>query len=289
MNFNFFSSQSILFFYLLSFLSSHLWAGPSQLKIIDENDLIIVNKDASNIPFRYKKIINAFGAVEFEDSVTNEAGEIIKDYSYACTATHIGRGYVLMAGHCVNARPTLTRFKGCQFEVEDLFLGKYTSKITSIDWGYREGLAPYMQSTCEEVVAAVQNDETGVDFAIVRVSPVPADYILPDMSRKAVFGDTVTIFSHPLGGPLQWAGLCGVERVQSEMFPKTAAQHKCDTDRGSSGATIINALTLKIVGIHDGGAFEMDKDGNPLTSGMNYGTYIFDSELYTALKELGFN
>lgn len=272
---------------LLFFISCFAFAD-SPLKIIGENDLILVNKDASNIPFRYKKIINAFGAVQFEDTAINAAGDEVKDYSYSCTATHIGRGYVLMAGHCVNARPQLTSFKGCQFEVEDQFLGKYTSKINSIDWGYRQDLEPYMKSTCEEVVAAVQNDDTGVDFAIVRVSPAPADYILPDMSRKAVFGDTVTIFSYPLGGPLQWSGLCGVERVQSEMFPKTSAQHKCDTDRGSSGATIINALSLKIVGVHDGGAFDLDKEGNLLTSGMNYGTYIFDSELYEALKNLGF-
>lgn len=282
MNLKYFNLFFLLFFSCFGF-------ADSPLKIIGENDLVLVNKDASNIPFRYKKIINAFGAVQFEDTAINEAGDEIKDYSYSCTATHIGRGYVLMAGHCVNARPTLTSFKGCQFDMEDPFLGKYSSRISSIDWGYREGLEPYMKSTCEEVVAAVQNDDTGVDFAIVRVSPAPEDYILPDMSRKAVFGDTVTIFSYPLGGPLQWSGLCGVERLQSEMFPETSAQHKCDTDRGSSGATIINALSLKIVGVHDGGAFDLDKDGNLLTSGMNYGTYIFNSELYEALKNLGFN
>ena len=52
-------------------------------KIIGTNDLIAVNALATNIPLKYKALVNAFGLM-----------------SMSCTATHIGNGYVLTAGHC---------------------------------------------------------------------------------------------------------------------------------------------------------------------------------------------
>ena len=113
------------------------------------------------------------------------------------------------------------------------------------------------------------------------------------MNRRAVIGDTVTIFSHPDELPLQWSKLCGIERLSHPGLPIGSIQHRCDTNPGSSGAAIINALSLKVVGIHDGG-FGADPFGDvedptsPVATGINYGTFILDSPLVEALRSLGF-
>lgn len=220
-------------------------------KIIGENDLVAVKQDASNIPFRYRELVDAFGMM-----------------SMGCTATHIGNGYVLTAGHCFWAPRTMVNNTSCEGE--------------TISWGMRDAETPYLVSQCETVIAAQHSDSA--DFAIVKVSPIPLVAIAPDMQRRAATGDTVTIFSHPDEMPLQWSKLCGVEYARNPELPPDFLEHKCDTNPGSSGATILNVLTLKVIGIHDGGVVN-DETG----VGMNYGTYIMDSPLYEQLKQLGFN
>ncbi len=229
-------------------------------KIIGDDDLVLVTPDASNIPLKYRKIIDAFGMVS----------------PSACTATHIGNGYVLTAGHCFWATAELQRDQDCS--------------DTTIQWGRREDLAPYVTSQCEKVI--VQQTDDLNDFAIIKVSPAPPVSIAPDMSRRAVISDTLTVFSHPNELPLHWSKLCGVERLSHEELPPNTLQHKCDTNPGSSGATLINVLSLKIVGIHDGGINGFltidDPQRLPINTGMNYGTFIMNSPLYEVLKELGF-
>ncbi len=229
-------------------------------KIIGDNDLVQVNALASNIPLKYRSLVDAFGHI-----------------SGGCTATHIGNGYVLTAGHCFWADETPRLDEACP--------------TVSVDWGFREGVAPYLKSQCDRLVIALRNGKD--DFALFKVSPVPPVAIAPEMNRRAVIGDTVTIFSHPDGLPLQWSKLCGIERLAHPDLPEGSIQHKCDTNPGSSGATLINALTLKIVGIHDGGLGANPYDdpnhpNSPLSTGMNYGTFILDSPLIEVLRHLGF-
>lgn len=226
-------------------------------KIIGDNDLVAVDATGSNIPLKYRNIINAFGQI-----------------SMGCTATHIGNGYVLTAGHCFYAETLVT-----DIDCAD----------TTVAWGVREGVEPYMVSNCEKVIAA-QRDGAN-DFAIMKVSPVPPVAIAPDLSRRAAIGDSVTIFSHPEELPLRWSQTCGIERAQHPELPEGSIQHQCDTNPGSSGATIINVLTMKVIGIHDGGLGGMDPqnpDHSPVNVGMNYGTFIMNSPLYDFLKDLGF-
>ena len=218
-------------------------------KIIGENDLIAVKEDASNIPFRYRDKIDAFGML-----------------SMGCTATHIGKGIVVSAGHCFWAPPEAIENQSCA-EV-------------SVAWGVRGQKAAYLVSKCEKIIMA-QKSHLG-DFAIIQVSPVPPVFISPDLHRRAIIGDTLTIFSHPDGLPLFWSQLCGVERKLDPALPPTSIQYQCDTNPGSSGAAIIDALSLKIVGIHDGG--RVDDKGQ----GMNYGTFIMDSPMTNKLISLGF-
>ncbi len=219
-------------------------------KIFGTNDMLAVNSEATNIPLKYKSLVNAFGLM-----------------SISCTATHIGNGYVLTAGHCFWVGSELA---------QDLPCGEIT-----IEWGVRQGLPAYLKSTCERVLFAQRS--TTNDFAIIKVFPVPEAFVEVELSRRAVASDSLTLFSHPQELPLRWSGTCTVETNLDPLLSPTTLQHKCDTNPGSSGATILDAATNRIVGIHNGGR------ATAQGTGMNYGTFTTNPELLTALKSLGFN
>lgn len=250
------------FLFFVSILTISLFTQASDThKIIGENDLVAVDAEATNIPLKYRPFVDAFGLM-----------------SMGCTATHIGNGYVLTAGHCFWAGEDAQMNQECP--------------STTIDWGVREGKTPYLKSQCEKVIIAQREGMN--DFAILKVSPVPPVAIAPDMQRRAIIGDTVTIFSHPEEMPLQWSRLCGIEMSQHPELPVGSIHHKCDTNPGSSGATIINVLTMKVIGIHDGGlggnsSQDPEHPESPVSTGMNYGTFIQNSPLGDTLRSLGFN
>lgn len=232
---------------ILSSLSSFAY-NPD--KIIGENDLVAVNADASNIPLKYKSILNAFGLM-----------------SMGCTATHIGNGYVITAGHCFWAPEELSKDLPCS--------------DTTIEWGKREGLSAYMKSVCESVLFAQKNSVN--DFAILKVSPVPDAFVNVELIRKARVGDNITVFSHPEDLSLRWSKICTVESQLDRTISPETLRHNCDTNPGSSGATIIDAATNKIVGIHNGG-----RTTSP-GIGINYGTFLTNPEVVDSLRALGFN
>ncbi|MEQ1723961.1 MAG: trypsin-like peptidase domain-containing protein [Pseudobdellovibrio sp.] len=235
---------------VIALISLQSFASQSIDKIIGENDLVAVNADATNIPLKYKGLVNAFGLM-----------------SMGCTATHIGNGYVLTAGHCFWAPEVVVKDQACS--------------DTTIEWGIREGGAkPYMTSTCEKIVAAQRSSK--YDFAIIKVSPIPDFAIGVELNRKAMPGDVITIFSHPEEMTLRWSKTCNVESQLDAKLPPDSLQHKCDTNPGSSGATIIDANTNKIVAIHDGGRLTSPTDG------MNYGTQLTSPDVLDTLKQLGF-
>lgn len=230
--------------------STFTFAANDVEKIIGTNDLVAVKQDASNVPLRFRGLVDAFGLM-----------------SMGCTATHIGNGYVLTAGHCFWAPESLVEGTSCAGE--------------TISWGFREDRKPYLVSKCDVVIAAQHSDR--MDFAIIKVSPIPPVAIAPDMQRRAVLGDSLTIFSHPDELPLQWSRSCGVESQNYPDLPPDYLQHQCDTNPGSSGATILNLISLKVVGIHDGGFVDPTSK-----KGINYGTYILNSPLFDILQRLGF-
>jgi V8-like Glu-specific endopeptidase len=243
--------MKILVASLLTIVSLNAFAGhPTTDKIIGTDDLIAVNADASNIPEKYRSLVDAFGII-----------------SMGCTATHIGNGIVITAGHCFWAPEDMVTDQTC----ED----------TSVDWGVRDGKEAYMHSTCEKLLFA-QRDAVGNDFAIFKVSPVPPVAVGVELERQAQAGDQLTIFSHPEELPLRWSQNCVVESPTDTDLPPQAMQHKCDTNPGSSGATVLDDSTLKVVAIHDGGHLTGPDDG------MNYGTYLTNPAVRDALKSLGF-
>lgn len=249
--FAFFAFVTVLMLYI-----SEVQATQSDIeKIIGVNDLVAVNAEANNIPFKFRNLANAFGRI-----------------SVGCTATHIGQGYVLTAGHCFYAPPTLLKDQPCSAE--------YT-----VEWGVRENKAAYMTSKCTQLVAAQRKDN--MDFALFKVDPIPPVAIKPDLSEKPALGERITIFSHPHELPLRWSKICRVQRVLSSEKSLDLIHYVCDTDPGSSGATVISVDTMMIVGVHDGGRLQNVTDDN-LGVGYNYGTYIYSTPLRDILLKLGF-
>lgn len=242
-------SFSLVLFLSFSVSAQFKFNNPN--KIIGENDLVAVDASASNIPTHLAPIVDGFGIMNM-----------------GCTATHIGNGIVLTAGHCFWAPRELTT--------------EITCDEVTIDWGVREGKEAYLQSKCEMVLFAQTNKLIGSDFAILKVSPAPTVSVPIELDRKAAVGDVITIFSHPEELPLQWSKNCAVEESIDVIFAKEALQHICDTNPGSSGATILDATTGKVVGVHGGGRL------TAIAEGMNYGTFLTNKEIIEALKSIGF-
>jgi V8-like Glu-specific endopeptidase len=202
----------------------------SQGKIIGDNDLIPVVQDGANIPAKYRPLIDAFGEI-----------------SMGCTATHVGDGLVLTAGHCFEAPATRTNNMPCDG--------------TTVDWGVRKDKPKYLTSNCQIVLAAEQSDKR--DYAIFRVSPIPPVSVKLDFSRRPAVGTPLTIFGHPQIRPLEWSQICSVQPASNGNFGVDQFSHQCDTEPGSSGSTILSDTSLAVVGIHDGGVVPW-----------NYGTFL---------------
>lgn len=198
-------------------------------KIIGDNDLVPVTENGDNIPAAYRGILDAFGRI-----------------SMGCTATHIGQGFVLSAGHCFNAPSAREDLVDCD--------------SVTVEWGVRRSAQPYMVSRCEMILAQATNDQ--VDYAIFKVTPAPHAQ-LEVSDSPAVFGTDITLFGHPMGRTLEWSGVCQMLTPDHGGWGSEAFSHQCDTEPGNSGSSVLDAHSLKIVGIHDGGI-------RPY----NYGTFI---------------
>lgn len=209
--------------------------GPGGDKIIGVNDLTKVLEDGANIPAKYRPLIDAFGTI-----------------SVGCTATHIGNGIVITAGHCFGAPRTRKDNVAC------------TGK--TVKWGVRHDKASYLTSKCETILTMEQNSDR--DYAIFKVSPAPTAKLEVDIAARPAVDTTLTIFSHPQLRPLEWSKTCPLKPASAGGWGLDQFSHQCDTEPGSSGATVLDDTTLKVVGIHDGGL-------NP----WNYGTYLSDTPL----------
>jgi len=219
----------------LTFLSAD-----SAEKIIGKNDLIPVLRDGANIPEKYSRLIDAFGKI-----------------SMGCTATHIGKGLVLTAGHC--------------FEASSRRSAK-TCDGVSVSWGYRKDKAPYLISQCEAVLAAEYNDNR--DYAIFKVDKAPTEKVEFDLQSRPKVGNALTIFGHPQARPLEWSQTCVLETSARGGWGTDQFSHQCDTEPGNSGSTVLDDVSLKIIGIHDGGR-----------TPWNYATYLVDIPLAEFLED----
>lgn len=270
----------LLIIFICAIYTAIAKADSSPEKIIGANDLFFVNKEKTNIPFKYRNITEATGLMDV-----------------GCTVTHIGNGYAITAGHCI-----WTKFfvKMPETAFVDLPCRDDFGQSFEIWWGYRgqEGDQPTGRGICERIVYAQVTPH--FDFAILKVSNHPQAHVQLELEKKASVGDPVTIFSHADSLPLQWSKKCSVKRIFTSINMQISSRsimHICDTSPGSSGAAIIDIQSLKMVGLHNGGIFfdefkdppSMDLfDPEMKKLGINYGTYITDSPMYEILRRLGF-
>lgn len=218
-------------------LAVDVLAGSDTDRIIDENDLERV----------YAK--------------TGQHVEAIGRMNLGCTVTHVGRGLVITAGHCLASIP----FKGIASKES------CESRRYEIKWGvtYSQETG-YLTSKCVKVLAMELNQER--DYAILRVNPVPPRHLDVDLERSVSEGDLISIFSHPSMRPLEWSRPCTVEGFFTEASGHQF-RYACDTEGGSSGASVLNK-DGNIIGIHNFYNSEFNRNGATKISSTPLGIFL---------------
>ena len=172
--------------------------------------------------------------------------------SVGCTATHIGNGLVLTAGHCFQGTPTRKDNAPCP--------------DVKVQWGVRQGRPSYLTSTCQTVLAFQTSKD--IDYALFKVTPVPPVSVDVDPLARPPDDSTLVIFQHPQMRPLEYSQGCPLRPASSGNVGLNQFSHQCDTEPGSSGSTVLSDDFLTVVGIHDGGLVPW-----------NYGSFLADSPL----------
>jgi hypothetical protein len=229
------SQPGLSFFLLAACAPSHqqigedlksLGAHPrfqSQEKIIGENDLLPVNGDASNLPKNLQPLASAVGQL-----------------NVGCTATHIGNGLALTAGHCVSVSPRSS---------------SSSCRSLGIVWGNRGTQPTLSVSKCLQIVERKYTG--GLDFALLKIENPPSTFI-PVETENPQSSRFVTMLSFPRMRPLEWSKNCEIREYNNPSLATLKFFHDCDSESGSSGAAIIDQQTLKIVGIHGGAGDEFN-------------------------------
>lgn len=209
-------------------------------KVIAENNLTPVDTDGMNLPAELRPMIDAIGQL-----------------NVGCTATHLGEGLVLTAGHCISRSPRSSS-DNCH--------------LLGVVWGNR-GAKPKLKSSACKSVLLRKYDSTH-DFALLRVSDPPAASVATDFNFKGQ-GHSTTLLSFPRMRPLEWSGYCTLQAHTNPTQVLKKFLHDCDSESGSSGAALISTDSLAIVGVHNGASDEL-----------NYGMFLSASdELKTVLQK----
>ena len=159
----------------------------------------------------------------------------------ACTATHLGRGIFLTAGHCIDQQEGLIGFRSSPCP-QDLLLYRDATprRCNVVAFGYD---AKNDFALLEVVDSA----------ALVGHPSLPVDYAI-DWTR--VKKRWIRLFGYS-GGQLRANLWC-----EANYDAKSGRLiHSCDTEGGDSGSALIDMMTGHVVGVHGGG----------LTTGKNYG------------------
>ncbi len=207
----------------------------TQEKIIGTNELTPVVQAGANIPEKYRPLIKAFGMMNM-----------------GCTATHIGDGLALSAGHC---------FQATEKRRNNIPCGNVT-----IAWGVMKDAPAYLTTKCVTVLAMEKNKLR--DYAIFTLSNFPSAAVDVDLSSRPREQTAITIFGFPQKRPLEWSQTCVVAPGSEGGYGADMFSHQCDTEPGNSGSTVIDDDSLKVVGIHDGGLVPW-----------NYATYLINTPL----------
>jgi hypothetical protein len=201
--------------------SDELIESESGSVIIGSNDLLPVSANGDNVAARYRGLLDGFGRM----LIPSGGGYAL------CTATHLGNGVAISAGHCVGAPATRVNNQPCPG--------------VQVEWGLRTGKGATLRSNCTTILAMELN--SAHDYMIFRVDQAPPAAVGFDTAIPPA-GTPLTIFSHPGGRPLEWSRTCSVINRGGDQFG-----YQCDTQGGSSGASVLRDDTLRVVGIHWGG------------------------------------
>ncbi len=216
-------------------------ASVSESAVIGSNDFVKVATGGTNVPEKYRASLNAFGRLHVDNSL--------------CTATHIGNGIALTAGHCFDATADRETNTACS--------GNF------VEWGYIAG-GSASRSDCVSVLSKEKSGgNNALEYSIFRVSPVPPSSMPVNLKTKPGEGTTLTIFSNPEGRPLEWSKTCPLIDARA-----TQLSHTCDTQGGSSGAAVLDDTTLEVIGVHWGGSGDE-----------NIATYLISTPLAEILAE----
>ncbi len=215
-----------------------------QGKTTGTSGFVEVSDDGANLPANLRA---AYGAVGVLDVYTGY------DDSSRCTVTHIGDGLALTAGHCMR-------------RVERSLNARVTPRGDADSFPRLFATFP----SREPVRATILDYELSKqrDYAILRLDTAPAEKIPPRLTASPPYGTKLTMLSfpdrrQPQGRPdlsrLQWSPSCtyddssgmtdvfGLIDVENGHFA-----HQCSSDPGSSGAAVVDAARLEVVGVHDG-------------------------------------
>lgn len=196
--------------------------------IIGHNDLQLVGPQGGNVPARYAPLYPLVGQIH---RYYVSEGNI---QSKTCTASYLGRGIAMTAGHCLDAPTSEVRDRVCPGVL--------------VSWGSVAGAPSTLRSACQRVLRA-RNDRAGTDYAFFEVFPPPTGELAVNLTAGASSASPTrgTMLSHPDGDPLSWSGTCALTTPYGSIFP-----HQCDSEGGSSGAPIFDDATLRVVGINLG-------------------------------------
>lgn len=214
--------------------------SPHHEKVIGDNNLTPVDNNGTNIPTQLTPLIDAIGQL-----------------NVGCTATHLGDGLVLTAGHCISRSPRS---------------GTDNCHLLGVVWGNRGAKPELKSSKCTSVL--LRRYDSTYDFALLRVNNPPQASVALDLDFKSQT-TSLTMLSFPRMRPLEWSGYCSLRAYTDPARVLKKFLHDCDSEGGSSGAALLSTDSFAIVGVHNGASDEL-----------NYGMFLSASdELKTAIQD----
>ncbi|NBW82599.1 hypothetical protein EBR21_12670 [bacterium] len=202
-----------------------------------------------------------------------------KEISQRCTATHVGNGLMVTAGHC--------------------FLGSWDCNEARVSWENES-----FTSRCQYVLYSNASEaysngrEISNDLTVFKIDRWPEAAVALStkvnpgdnpfatsasaiaISKNNVSGSTATKTSAPCNiifGP--------VVNIFAQPKPSDTAKHNCDLSEISSGAPLINSATNQLIAIHQGTSLLPDLENSSpeaTTQLVHYAKIIADIDIQKA-------
>ena len=220
---------------------------------------------ASDVPAELQPLAWSQGALQ--TAKARPGG--VNDYVTVCSVAHIGGGYAITAGHCLDPCRSCAVTEDKAVENGGLFVDWDSGAVDGTGW-----------ATVDRIAWSLWDEAT--DFALIHVKgPFPRVALPLDLDVPVELGAPLTLFSHPHGLPLRWSGACiavsGQDYVPSEAASYLA--HTCEIEEGSSGAALIRLDSREAVAIVTGMSTHLvEAPGHVSPERVPKGSYAFRLE-----------